>query len=94
MIEFDDVTPADYRPVPERVQRNYAGQDIVERVFKDSFNDYQTVLAIARRARQILEDYPKYEARLEVETATSLALDEFLAGRFKLVEEETETPAR
>jgi len=57
-------------------------QAMVEKVFEDSPNDYATVLAIARRARQILDDYPKYEERLENEKATMIALEEFVGGGF------------
>ncbi len=57
-------------------------QDMVEKVFVDSPNDYATVLAIARRARQILDEYPKYEDKLEEEKATMIALKEFVAGNF------------
>jgi DNA-directed RNA polymerase omega subunit len=57
-------------------------QATVEKVFEDSPNDYATVLAIARRARQILDEYPKYEGRLENEKATMIALEEFVEGGF------------
>jgi len=57
-------------------------QGMVEQVFENSPNDYATVLAIARRARQILDEYPKYEERLENEKATMIALKEFVAGGF------------
>jgi DNA-directed RNA polymerase subunit K/omega len=57
-------------------------QAVVEKVFENSVNDYATVLAIARRARQILDDYPKYEDLLENEKATVLALEEFVGGQF------------
>jgi DNA-directed RNA polymerase subunit K/omega len=57
-------------------------QNMIERVFVDSPNDYATVLAIASRARQILEEYPKYEEKLEDEKATMIALEEFVEGRF------------
>ncbi|MGD8718144.1 MAG: DNA-directed RNA polymerase subunit omega [Candidatus Zixiibacteriota bacterium] len=57
-------------------------QKTVEQVFTDSDNDYVTVLAIARRARQILDDYPKYEELLENEKATVLALEEYVGGKF------------
>lgn len=57
-------------------------QGMVEQVFEDSPNDYATVLAIARRARQILDEYPKYENRLENEKATMIALKEFVDGGF------------
>lgn len=57
-------------------------QAVVEKVFENSVNDYATVLAIARRARQILDDYPKYEDLLENEKATVLALEEFVGGKF------------
>lgn len=57
-------------------------QDMVEQVFVDSPNDYVTVLAIASRARQILEEYPKYEERLEEDKATMIALREFVKGNF------------
>lgn len=81
-LENDDYIAPETPPRPiERRRPSIGGQDIVERVFKGSVNDYVTVLAIARRARQILDDYPKYEDRLEEETATSIALEDFLAGR-------------
>ena len=57
-------------------------QNMIERVFVDSPNDYATVLAIARRARQILEEYSKYEERLEEDKATMIALQEFVRGDF------------
>lgn len=57
-------------------------QTMIEKVFKDSENDYATVLAIATRARQILDDYPKYEEQLEHEKATMIALEEFVGGDF------------
>jgi DNA-directed RNA polymerase omega subunit len=57
-------------------------QTIVEKVFENSPNDYATVLAIARRARQILDDYPKYEEQLEENKATVIALEEFVEGDF------------
>jgi DNA-directed RNA polymerase omega subunit len=57
-------------------------QAIVEKVFENSPNDYATVLAIARRARQILDDYPKYEEQLEETKATVIALEEFVGGDF------------
>jgi DNA-directed RNA polymerase omega subunit len=57
-------------------------QAIVEKVFENSTNDYATVLAIARRARQILDDYPKYEEQLEETKATVIALEEFVEGDF------------
>jgi len=57
-------------------------QAVVEKVFENSRNDYATVLVIARRARQILDDYPKYEDLLENEKATVLALQEFVGGKF------------
>jgi DNA-directed RNA polymerase omega subunit len=57
-------------------------QAIVEKVFEDSPNDYATVLAIARRARQILDEYPKYEEQLEETKATVIALEEFVGGNF------------
>ncbi len=57
-------------------------QAIVEKVFENSPNDYATVLAIARRARQILDDYPKYEEQLEETKATVIALEEFVEGDF------------
>ena len=57
-------------------------QNMVEKVFVDSPNDYATVLAIARRARQILDEYPKYEDKLEEEKATMIALKEFVGGGF------------
>ena len=56
---------------------------LIEKVFKDSQNDYLTVLAIARRARQILEDYPEYEDQLENDKATGIALREFLDKKFE-----------
>lgn len=57
-------------------------QTTVEKVFVNSLNDYATVLAIARRARQILEEYPKYEELLENEKATLIALREYMDGDF------------
>jgi len=57
-------------------------QNMIEKVFENSPNDFATVLAIASRARQILEEYPKYEEKLEDEKATMIALEEFVAGRF------------
>jgi DNA-directed RNA polymerase subunit K/omega len=57
-------------------------QSMIEKVFEDSENDYATVLAIAKRARQILDDYPKYEDRLEHEKATIIALEEYIGGDF------------
>lgn len=57
-------------------------QNMIEKVFENSPNDYATVLAIANRARQILEDYPKYEEKLEDEKVTMIALEEFVEGRF------------
>ncbi len=56
---------------------------LIEKVFKDSENDYLTVLAIARRARQILEDYQEYADQLENEKATAIALREFLGKEFE-----------
>ncbi len=57
-------------------------QTTVEKVFVNSINDYATVLAIARRARQILDEYPKYEELLENEKATLIALQEYMDGAF------------
>jgi DNA-directed RNA polymerase omega subunit len=57
-------------------------QITVEKVFVNSPNDYATVLAIARRARQILDEYPKYEELLENEKATLIALREYMDGAF------------
>jgi DNA-directed RNA polymerase subunit K/omega len=57
-------------------------QTVVEEVFKNSENDYATVLAIAKRARQILDDYPKYEDELEHKKATIIALDEYVGHDF------------
>ncbi len=57
-------------------------ESVIERVFADSENGYITVLAIALRARQILEEYPKYEMRLQKEKAADIALKEFLTGVF------------
>lgn len=53
---------------------------VIERIFKDERNDYVAVLAIARRARQILDDYDRYADVLENEKPTTLALKEFLRG--------------
>jgi DNA-directed RNA polymerase subunit K/omega len=66
-------------------------QDMVERVFVNSPNDYATVLAVARRAREILDDYPKYEEQLEEEKATMIALQEFVRGDFTFEAELIET---
>jgi DNA-directed RNA polymerase omega subunit len=66
-------------------------QNMIERVFVDSPNDYATVLAIARRARQILEEYSKYEEQLEEDKATMIALEEFVRGDFKFKAEFLET---
>lgn len=57
-------------------------QDMIEKVFVNSPNDYATVLAIARRARQILDEYAKNEDKLEEEKATMIALEEFVGGSF------------
>lgn len=57
-------------------------QTVVEKVFKNSENDYATVLAIAKRARQILDDYPKYENELENKKATIIALEEYVGHDF------------
>lgn len=57
-------------------------QTMIEKVFKNSENDYATVLAIAKRARQILDDYPKYEDELENKKATIIALQEFVDHDF------------
>jgi len=57
-------------------------QTMIEKVFKNSENDYATVLAIAKRARQILDDYPKYEEELENKKATMIALEEFVGHDF------------
>lgn len=57
-------------------------QTVVEKVFQDSENDYATVLAIAKRARQILDDYPKYEEELEDKKATMIALEEYVDRDF------------
>ncbi|MEE9456461.1 MAG: DNA-directed RNA polymerase subunit omega [bacterium] len=57
-------------------------QEMIERVFVNSPNDFATVLAIARRARQILDEYAKYEDKLEEEKATMIALEEFVGGSF------------
>lgn len=66
-------------------------QNMIERVFVDSPNDYATVLAIARRARQILEEYSKYEEQLEEDKATMIALEEFVRGDFTFKAEFLET---
>jgi DNA-directed RNA polymerase subunit K/omega len=79
--EIEDVPELEVIPRPRNV---VPGQDVVEKVFKNSENDFLTVLGIARRARQILEDYPEYEEALEDETATTLALNEFLADGFEI----------
>jgi DNA-directed RNA polymerase subunit K/omega len=57
-------------------------QTVVEKVFQNSENDYATVLAIAKRARQILDDYPKYEEELEDKKATIIALEEYVDHDF------------
>lgn len=57
-------------------------QEMIEKVFVNSPNDFATVLAIARRARQILDEYAKYEDKLEEEKATMIALEEFVGGSF------------
>lgn len=57
-------------------------QDMIEKVFVNSPNDFATVLAIARRARQILDEYAKNEDKLEEEKATMIALEEFVGGSF------------
>jgi DNA-directed RNA polymerase subunit K/omega len=93
-LENEEIVVPETSPRPvERRRPSIAGQDIVERVFKDSANDYVTVLAISRRARQILDEYPKYEDRLEEETATSIALEEFLAGKITFTLAEIKDPA-
>lgn len=66
-------------------------QNMIERVFVDSANDYATVLAIACRARQILEEYSKYEEQLEEDKATMIALEEFVRGDFTFKAEFLET---
>ena len=57
-------------------------QTVVEKVFTNSENDYATVLAIAKRARQILDEYPKYEDELENKKATIIALEEYVERDF------------
>ena len=57
-------------------------QTVVEKVFTNSENDYATVLAIAKRARQILDEYPKYEDELENKKATIIALEEYVDHDF------------
>ncbi len=57
-------------------------QNMIEKVFVNSPNDFATVLAIARRARQILDEYAKNEDKLEEEKATMIALKEFVGGNF------------
>ena len=83
---IDDAPPP--APAPRRVitdARRPSKLDeltLIERVFEDSENDYITVLAIARRARMILDDYPEYMDILELEKPTIIALREFLDKSF------------
>lgn len=56
---------------------------MMEEILKNSENDYLTVLAIARRARQIQDDEEHYGDALDTEKATTIALREFLAKRFR-----------
>jgi DNA-directed RNA polymerase subunit K/omega len=58
-------------------------EQIIEKVFKSDVNDYITVLAVARRARQILDEYPKYKEALDAKGATALALEEYLNHEFE-----------
>jgi len=65
-----------------RLPMGFDEQTMIEKVFVDSENDYATVLAIAIRARQILDDYPKYEDELEHKKATMIALEEYVEHDF------------
>jgi len=56
----------------------------VESVFYGSENDYATLLAVAKKAREILDDYPRYGALLERYKPTTIALAEYAEGAFYL----------
>lgn len=55
-----------------------------DKVFGKSENDYVTLLGIAKKARDILEDYPRYGELLEKYKPTTIALAEFVEGTFSL----------
>jgi DNA-directed RNA polymerase subunit K/omega len=61
-----------------------------EKVFKKSENDYATLLGVAKKAREILDDYPRYGELLEKYKATTIALAEFVEGTFSLKETDEE----
>jgi len=69
------VTPRRLPPLDERT--------LIQKVFQDSENDYLTVLAIARRARQIQDNEEEYQNLLETEKPTAIALREYLANNFE-----------
>jgi DNA-directed RNA polymerase subunit K/omega len=62
----------------------------IERVFEKSENDYATVLGVAKKARSILDDYPRYAGLLEKYKPTTIALSEYVGGDFSLEEAEDE----
>ena len=56
----------------------------IEKFFKGSKNDYITLLVVAKKAREILDDYPHYGDLLEKYKPTTIALYEFVEGTFSL----------
>jgi len=83
---IDDASPpesAPRRPIADARRPSKLDElTLIERVFENSENDYITVLAIAKRARMILDDYPEYMDILELERPTNIALREFLDKSF------------
>ncbi|UCE26771.1 MAG: hypothetical protein JSW52_10565 [Candidatus Coatesbacteria bacterium] len=62
----------------------------VESVFDESENDYAILLAVAKKAREVLDDYPRYGALLERYKPTTIALSEYADGAFALKESDEE----
>lgn len=62
----------------------------VQSLFDKPENDYAILLGVTKRAREILEDYPRYGALLERYKATTIALFEYAEGAFSLKESDDE----
>jgi len=58
----------------------------VQNVFDKSENDYAILLGVAKKAREILDDYPRYGALLERYKPTTIALSEYVEGAYSLKE--------
>lgn len=64
----------------------------VEDIVKNNENCYSFVIAIAKRARQISEKANDEEEILD-EKPVQIAVQEFVEGKFRIVEKEVNTPA-